>query len=66
MDASVLWLPSAFGVLSVGDQRLSFEASDTWRRVERQTLVTASVGSATDATVQRLSPPFMLCGEANS
>jgi hypothetical protein len=25
----------------------------------------ASIGSATDATVQRLSPPFLLCGEAN-
>jgi hypothetical protein len=25
----------------------------------------ASVSSATDATIQRLSPPFLLCGEAN-
>jgi hypothetical protein len=25
----------------------------------------SSVGSATDATVQRLSPPFLLFGEAN-
>jgi hypothetical protein len=34
------------------------------RRSDRRYCAT-SVGSATDATMQRLSPPFLLCGEAN-
>jgi hypothetical protein len=34
------------------------------RRSDRR-YCTTSIGSATDATVQRLSPPFLLCGEAN-
>jgi hypothetical protein len=51
MDTSIMWFASAFGDLTIGDQRLLFEDQGHVVHIHAMDAALASVGLATDASV---------------